>query len=35
LQWLQDPSEINGDNQKIVRRETADISGKKEIIPER
>jgi hypothetical protein len=23
LQWLQDPSEINGDNQKIVRREAS------------
>jgi hypothetical protein len=23
LQWLQDPSEINGDNLKIVRREAS------------
>jgi hypothetical protein len=27
LQWLQDPSEINGDNLNNVRRELADISG--------
>jgi hypothetical protein len=27
LQWLQDPSEINGDNLNNVRRKVADISG--------
>jgi hypothetical protein len=27
LQWLQDPSEINGDYLRIVRRKAADISG--------
>jgi hypothetical protein len=27
LQWLQDPSEINGDNLNNVRCETSDIFG--------
>jgi hypothetical protein len=29
LQWLQDPSEINGDNQRIVRREASRYFRKK------
>jgi hypothetical protein len=35
LQWLQDPSEINGDNLNNIRRETSGISGIKEGIIER
>jgi hypothetical protein len=35
LQWLKDPSEINGDNMRNVRPEASKLSGENEPISER
>jgi hypothetical protein len=35
LQWLQDPSEINGDNVSSIRCETRKITGKREYLKDK